>query len=138
MALVRLTRTPSLQAKTICSASRSPPARGAPCSSRASADRAARMASMRSFLAPLARFRAPTSTTASPASARSTASPAAKLPVPSSAQIRRPGAWSPAHASIRRYPAPSAASARWARTRPVAVSSTARSMVSRSGSPPMM
>jgi len=137
IALVRLTRTPSLQANTIRSASRRPPARGAPCSSRDSACRAARIASIRSFFAPRARLRAPTSTTVSPASARNTTRPAAKLPVPSNAHIRRPGACSAAQVSIRRYPAPSAVSAKWARTRPALVSSTARSMVSRSGSPLM-
>ncbi len=75
--------------------------------------------------------------TSSPASAKASASPAAKLPVPSNAQTRRPGALVLAQSSVLTYPAPSAETSRWARTAPVLLSKTARSMVSRSGSPPM-
>lgn len=71
-------------------ASRSPRARGLAWCSRASAERAARTASSRSFLA-LGRFTAPTSSTTSPAPASASASPAAKLPVPSNAGIGRFG-----------------------------------------------
>ncbi len=101
MALVRLTRTACRVVRTWRNASRSPRARGAACCSLDSALRAACTASMRSLLAPRARFPPGISTTSSPASVKAVTSPAAKLPVPFSAQTRRPGAYSRAQASSR-------------------------------------
>src|SRR6266536_697052 len=89
----------------------SPRARGLAWWSRAIALRAARTAPGRSFLAPRLRLRAPAPATSSPASASASASPAAKLPVPSSAQTRRPDACWLAQSSIWPYPAPSAGAA---------------------------
>jgi hypothetical protein len=129
MALVRLTKTAWRVANRALIASRSPPTRGLDWCPRANAVRAARTASNRSFLAPRARFRAPTSTTSSPARASSPAKPAAKLPVPPTAQTRRPGVLSypVEHASVswtvgrcldvggcRRWPYP-APPGRWCR-----------------------
>src|SRR5215211_8265016 len=87
---------------TCRSASRSPRSRGVACSVWASAVRAAWTASIRSFLAPRERLLFWISTTSSPASDKTVTKPAAKLPVPSNAQTRRPGAQRTAQASIRR------------------------------------
>src|SRR5262249_22116679 len=79
---------------------------------RESASLAARAASSSSDLAPLRRAgRAgrSTSTTHSPCSSRKVVRPAPKLPVPSIAQTRRPGACSRAKRSSRLYPNASAA-----------------------------